>query len=92
MNITTRWLTSPVRAERQSLVLCYLDTKLCSSAAIGQVTLIIVAFIFNQCHTQFVDWCYCGREVLFEKVCLVVVYKLVLHGKQFLAKQIRGIE
>ena len=24
----------------------------------------------NQQHTPFVDWCYCGREVLFEKVCL----------------------
>ena len=46
----------------------------------------------NQHLTPFVDWCYCGREVLFEKVCLFVVYKFVLLGKQFLAKQIRGIE
>ena len=42
--------------------------------------------------TPFVNWCYSGREVLFEKVCLFVAYKFVLHGKQFLAKQIRGME
>ena len=36
-------------------------------------------------------WCYCGREVLFEKVCLTVVHKFVFHGIQFLAKQKRGI-
>ena len=29
---------------------------------------------------------------MFEKVCLFVVYKFVMPGKQFLAKQIRGIE
>ena len=43
----------------------------------------------NQHHTNFVDWCYCGREVLFEKVCLFVAHKFVLHGEQFLAKQRR---
>ena len=43
----------------------------------------------NQHLTPFVDWCYCLREVLFYKVCLFVVYKFVLHGKNFLAKQIR---
>ena len=46
----------------------------------------------NQHLTPFADWCYCGREVLFEKVHLFVVEKLVLHGKQFHAKKIRGIE
>ena len=30
-------------------------------------------------HTPFVDWWNC-----YEKVCLLVVDKLVLHGKQFL--------
>ena len=30
------------------------------------------------------------REVLFEKMCLFVIYKLVLHGKQFLAKPAKG--
>ena len=39
-----------------------------------------------------IDWCYCGREVLFEKVYLFVVQKLVLHGKRFLAKQKREKE
>ena len=34
-------------AEVQSLVLCYKDTKACSTTAIGQVALRIVAFIFN---------------------------------------------
>ena len=28
----------------------------------------------KQQHTTFVDWCYCGREFLLEKVCLFVVY------------------
>ena len=42
--------------------------------------------------SSIADWCYCGREVLFQKVSLFVVYKFVLHGKQFLAKQIRGID
>ena len=46
----------------------------------------------NQQPTSFVAWCYCGSEVLFEKVCFLVVYKFVLHGKQYLAKQIKGIE
>ena len=46
----------------------------------------------KQHDTTFVDWYYCLREVLFEKVCLFVVYKFVLHEKLFLAKQIRGIE
>ena len=45
----------------------------------------------NQHLTPFVDWS-CGRGVLFEKVCLFVVYKFVLHGKQFIAKQIWGIK
>ena len=40
----------------------------------------------KQQHTTFVDWCYGLREVLFDKVWLFVVYKVVLHGKQFLAK------
>ena len=48
MNLTTRCLTRLVMVEKQSLVLCYLDTKVCSSAAISQVALIIVAFVFNQ--------------------------------------------
>ena len=30
----------------------------------------------NQQGTPFVNWCYCGYEVLFEKVCLFVVSKL----------------
>ena len=46
----------------------------------------------NQHLTPFVDWCYCGREVLFQKVRLFVVYKLSFDGKQFLTRQIRGIE
>ena len=46
----------------------------------------------KQQHKTFVDWRYYFREVLFQKVCLFVVYKFVLHGKQFLAKQTRGIE
>ena len=29
---------------------------------------------------------------MFQKVCLFVVYKVILHGKQFLAKQTRRIE
>ena len=41
----------------------------------------------NQQHTPFVDWCYGGREVLFEKVSLYVVHNLVLHGKQFLVEK-----
>ena len=41
----------------------------------------------NQQLTLFVDWCFCDREVLFEKQCLFAVHKLVWHGKQFLAKQ-----
>ena len=45
----------------------------------------------NQPLTPFVDWRYCGGEGLFEKVCLFVVYKFVLHGKQFFAKQIKEI-
>ena len=45
----------------------------------------------NQHLTLFVDWCCCAGEVLFEKVCLSVVYKFVLHSKQFLAKHFRGI-
>ena len=36
-----------VVAELQSEVLCYKDNKACSSAAIGQVALIIVAFVFK---------------------------------------------
>ena len=40
----------------------------------------------NQHLTPFVDWCYCGRESVF------VVYKFAMLEKQFLAKQIRGIE
>ena len=51
----------------------------------------LIQRLVNITHLSF-DWCHCGREVLFEKVCLFVVHKLVLHGKQFLAKQIRGIE
>ena len=47
MNLTTRCLTRLVMVEKQSLVLCYLDTKVCSSAAISQVALIIVAFVFK---------------------------------------------
>ena len=39
----------------------------------------------KQQHTTFVDWCYCLREVLFQKV--FVVYKFVLLGKPFHAKQ-----
>ena len=39
--------TRLVIAEMQSLVLCYKDTKVCSTAAIVQVALRIVAFIFN---------------------------------------------
>ena len=35
---------------------------------------------------------FCGLVLLFEKVCLLVVQKFVLHGKQFLAKQKRGTE
>ena len=46
----------------------------------------------NQQRIIFVDWCYCGREVLFEKVSLFAVYKFVLHGKQFLVIQKKGIE
>ena len=46
----------------------------------------------SRVYTPAVVWCYCGREVLFKKMCLFVVYKFVLHGKQFLAIQIRGIE
>ena len=38
----------------------------------------------------FVDWCYCGRDVFFERV--FVVYKFVLDGEQFLAKQTSEIE
>ena len=45
--------------------------------------------LINQQHTSFVDWCYCGREVLFEKVYLIVVHKFVLGGAQFLAKHKR---
>ena len=39
----------------------------------------------NQHITPFVDWCYGCTEVLFN-ISLFVVHKLVLHGKQFLAK------
>ena len=46
----------------------------------------------KQQHTTFVDRCYCVREVSFWKVSLFVAYEFVLHGKQFLAKHIRGIE
>ena len=53
MTLTTRWLTWLVIVEMQSLVLCYLDTTVHSSSAIGQVALIIVAFIFNIFLDQF---------------------------------------
>ena len=46
----------------------------------------------KQQHTTFVNCCYCLREAMFQLMCLFVVYKFVLHGKQFLAKQTRGIE
>ena len=46
----------------------------------------------KQQHTIYVGWCYCQREVFFQKVCLFVVFKFVLHGKQFLVKQTRGID
>ena len=36
-------------------------------------------------------WCYCGTEVLFEMICLFVILKLVMLGKQLLAKQKREI-
>ena len=45
----------------------------------------------KQQHTTFVNWCFCLREVLFQKVHLFVFYKFVLHGKQSLAKQTRGM-
>ena len=54
MNLTTRCLTRLVMVEKQSLVLCYLDTKVCSSAAISQVALIIVAFVFKD--NQVLRW------------------------------------
>ena len=43
----------------------------------------------NQHLTPFVNWCYWYREVLLEKVCLFVVNKLVLHGKQFLTNRVK---
>ena len=46
----------------------------------------------KQQHTTFVNWCYCLREALSQLVRLFVVYKFVLHRKQFLVKQTRGIE
>ena len=33
--------------------------------------------MIDQHHTPFVNWCYCGIEVLFEIVCLFVVLKLI---------------
>ena len=48
----------------------------------------------NQHHTLFCNLVLCGGDVLtvlFEKVCLFVIVKLVLHGKQFLAKKQREI-
>ena len=33
-----------------------------------------------------------SREVLFQKLCLFVVDKFVLHRKHFFAKKIKGIE
>ena len=39
--------TRLVRAEVQSLVLCHKDKKACSTAAIGQMALRIVAFVFK---------------------------------------------
>ena len=41
-------------------------------------------------HTTFVDWCCCLREVLFQKVCLLVVYKFTLHGQQFSCQTGKG--
>ena len=46
----------------------------------------------NQHLTPFVDFCDCGREVLFWESVFVCCHKFVLHGRQYLAKQIRGIE
>ena len=37
-------------------------------------------------------WSYLDIEVLFEKVCLFAVHKIVWHGKQLLVKQKKGIE
>ena len=42
----------------------------------------------KQQHTTFVDWCYCLREVLFQKV--TVVYKFALHGQQFSCQTGKG--
>ena len=48
--------------------------------------------MIKQQHATVVGWCNCLREVLFLKVCLFVVYKFVLHGKQLIAKLPREIE
>ena len=50
----------------------------------------LIQRLINNTHL-FVNWCYCGREVLFEKVCLLVIQNFVLYGKQFHAEQKRGI-
>ena len=38
----------------------------------------MIASKIKQQHTTFVSWCYCLREVLFQKVYLFVVYKFVI--------------
>ena len=43
----------------------------------------------KQQHTTYVDWCYCLREVLFQKM-FVVVYKFALHGQQFSCQTGKG--